>query len=132
MRPFFLTLAALLVVLAAAGAAVAKPPPKFAADCLHPSVKPKAIVLACGDGTASFAVARWSSWTKKSATAVGTASIDDCNPSCVAGHTSDYLARVVLDKPKLCHGALRYTRLRLTYATPPTRGQPKATLYPCR
>jgi hypothetical protein len=38
----------------------------------------------------------------------------------------------VLDRPRRCHGASRFTRLRLVFATRPARGQPSPVTYGCR
>ncbi len=127
-----IALAMVLAALGLASAASAAPPPVTFAGCLSPEFKPKDVLLACGDGTASFSVARWSRWTRQSAKAVGTAVIDDCEPSCVDGHDHSYLAALILDRPRACHGRRRFTRLRLVFATRPARGQPAPTTYACR
>jgi hypothetical protein len=120
------------VVLAAfAGSAAAKPPVTFA-SCAGATVKPKEVLLACGDGNAAFLVRSWSRWTRTGARAVGTAEINDCNPTCVAGHVAPYLAALVLDRPRPCHGRVRFTRLRLVFAVPPAKGQPASLIFPCR
>jgi hypothetical protein len=127
-----IALATLLAVLGLAATASATAPPVMFAGCASPEFKPKDVLLACGDGNASFDVARWSRWTRQSAKAVGTASIDDCQPNCVAGHFHAYLAALILDRPRACHGKRRFTRLRLVFATRPARGQPAPIIYACR
>jgi hypothetical protein len=125
-------LATALLVSACAATASAKTPPVAFAGCLGPSVRPMDVLLACGDGTESFEVTRWTRWTRRSARAVGSAAIDDCDPSCVAGHTHSFLATLTLDRPRACHGRLRFTRLRIVFAQRPVRGQPAPVTYSCR
>jgi hypothetical protein len=131
-RPLVIV-AALAALLGVAAPAAATPPPVGFAGCLGsaPAVEPHDVLLACGDGTASFSVARWSRWTRSSARALGSAVIDDCEPSCVDGHARSLLAALVLDRPRSCHGARRFTRLRLVFATRPARGQPAPVTYGC-
>ena len=125
--------AALAVLLVAAGLADAKAPVLFA-GCAGsaPAYEPMDVLLACGDGNAAFVVARWSRWTTRSARALGSAEINDCDPSCVAGHFHSQLAALVLDRPRRCHGSPRFTRLRLVFAARPARGQPAPVTYGCR
>ncbi|HEX5925508.1 MAG TPA: hypothetical protein VFY45_16870 [Baekduia sp.] len=125
MRALAATLAALLLLLllGSAGAVPARPPPVGLADCLPPpSVRPGEVLLACGDGTSWFDVARWTRWTRRSARAVGTAQINDCTPSCVDGHVHHYRAVLLLDRPRACGGRLRFTRLRLVHTKRPGGG----------
>jgi hypothetical protein len=89
------------------------------------------ILLACGDGTESFRVSRWTRWTRHSARAVGTAEINDCTPSCVDGHVHDYRAVVLLDRPRACSGRVLFTRLRLVFTRRPGGGQPVGSLSLC-
>ena len=131
-RILVVLLAGAIALAAFAGTAAAKPVPVAFAGCAGPTVKPKEVVLACGDGNAAFLVTRWTRWTRTGARAVGTAEINDCNPSCVAGHVNPSFAALVLERPRPCHGRLRFTRLRLVFAEPPARGQPAAVSYPCR
>jgi hypothetical protein len=132
--PRTLAIAATLAALVGLAApASAKAPPVRFAGCLGsaPAFKPTDLILACGDGNASFGVARWSRWTRSGAKALGTAEINDCDPSCVAGHFHSSQAALVLDRPRTCHGARRFTRLRLIFATRPARGQPAPVIYGC-
>jgi hypothetical protein len=132
-RRVLVILGSLVALLGVAGPATAKVAPVTFAGCLErASFKPKDVLLACGDGNASFDVASWSRWTRQSAKAVGTALINDCTPNCAAGHFSSALAALILERPRTCHGARRFTRLRLVFATRPRRGQPAPVTYACR
>jgi hypothetical protein len=131
-RGFAVTLGALMLMLGAAGAAHARQPPVAYTDCLRlPEVRPAELVLACGDGTESFSVARWTQWTRRSARAVGTAEINDCTPSCVDGHVHHYRAVVLLDRPRACGGRVQFTRLRLRFTKRPGAGQPVGVITLC-
>jgi hypothetical protein len=125
-------LGTLLAVLGPAAAASAKLPPVTFAGWLQPAFEPNDVLLACGDGNASFSVTHWSRWTRRGAKAVASAVINDCEPSCVAGHFHCQLAALILARPRACHGRTRLTRLRLVFATRPTRGQPAPITYACR
>jgi hypothetical protein len=133
MRGVVILVGGLLLMLAWAGGAPARPPPVAFTECLPPpAVRPAEILLACGDGTESFSVTRWMRWTRRSARAVGTAEINDCTPSCVAGRVHAYRAAVVLDRPQTCGGRVLFTRLHLVLARRPGGGQPAGSLVLCR
>jgi hypothetical protein len=102
------------------------------AGCLQPAFKPKDVLIACGDGNASFSVTRWSRWSRRSARADGAAVINDCKPNCVSGHFGSQLAALISDRPRACRGRPRFSRLRLVFATRPMRGQPAPITYACR
>ena len=128
-----LAIGAVLAPVAGAAEATAKPPPAAYLDCLPPAaVRPPELVMACGDGTESFTVARWTRWNRQSARAVGTAEIDGCTPSCVAGTAHRYRAVVVLDRPRSCSGRLLFTRLRLFTRTSTGGGSPVGAMTLCR
>jgi len=132
MRGAVAIIGALMLVLGVTSTADAKSPPVAFSDCLPPpSVRPMEILLACGDGTESFRVSRWTRWTRHSARAVGTAEINDCTPSCVDGHVHNYRAVVLLDRPRACSGWVLFTRLRLVFTRRPGGGQPVGSLTLC-
>jgi hypothetical protein len=125
-------LGVLLATGASASAAPARQPPGVALqDCWLPEVKPDIILLACGDGTQSFDVSRWTRWSRRGARAVGRASINDCDPSCVDGHVHTYRA-VRFDRARMCGGRLIFTRMRLVFTEPPGRAQPMASTVMCQ
>jgi hypothetical protein len=125
-------LGALLLAVAATSTAVAKAPPRVALqDCWLPSVKPDIVLLACGDGSESFDVARWTRWSPRGARAVGRASINDCTPSCVDGHVHTYRAVLLLDRGRMCGGRLLFTRTRLFLGTRAGSAQPVGAMLLC-
>ncbi len=61
-------------------------------------VKPKEIVLACGDGNTFVSKITWKKWNKNKATGTGTLSWNTCLPeTCVAGIVQTYKAKITLD-----------------------------------
>jgi len=58
-------------------------------------VRPKTFVLACADGNAYYDRLSWTSWTPGLASAKGTFVLNDCTPTCVAGHFHSYPVIVV-------------------------------------
>ena len=110
-------------------------------DCAgQASTRPGQYVLACGDGGGALAGLRWAGWGPTSATADGASVINDCAPSCVAGHGHRFpaLVRLWRAEPLPGHPGERYfTRLTLTYtgtrsyrADGQLRELPKSTTYP--
>jgi len=122
-----------VIVLLSAGEATAKAPPVAYSACLPPPVvRPSELLLSCGDGTQSFTVARWTRWNRRSARAVGTAEVNDCTPSCVAGKLHQYRAIVLLDRPRTCNGRVLFTRLRLFTRTFAGGASPEGAVTMCR
>jgi hypothetical protein len=127
-----LAIGTLLLLLARAGDAGARQPPVAFSDCLPPpEVRPMEILLACGDGTESFTISRWTRWNRKSARALGTAEINDCTPSCADGHVRHYRGVVLLDRPRGCGGQALFTRLRLVLANRAGSSRPMGTIVMC-
>ncbi len=88
-------------------------------DCAGQArTRPGQYVLACGDGGGALAGLRWTNWGPSSAAGDGASVIDDCVPSCVAGHGHSFpvLVRLWRAEPLPGHHGERYfTRLTLTY-----------------
>jgi hypothetical protein len=73
--------------------------------------RPAAVGLA-GDGTFFLSAMMWSAWTSAEAVGTGTALIDDCDPSCAAGHVYHVPVTATFTRPvKYC---------RATYNGPQT------------
>jgi hypothetical protein len=112
-------LAVLLLAAAAAGAGAATTPKL--AGCVPgspPTVRPKKVIVACGDANFYFTKLAWSSWNAKQAVAGGTATLNDCKPYCAAGHFHDYRATLTLTRPKTCiDGQREFTRMSWRFLT---------------
>src|SRR6185437_7732435 len=106
-----------LVLLAAAlalPAAHAAPVPKLA-GCVPgatPTVRPKEVIVACGDANFYFTNLRWSAWNATRAVAAGIAHLNDCKPYCAAGHFHTYAIALTLTRPQSCkNGSREFTRM---------------------
>jgi hypothetical protein len=121
----------------AASAAATAVPPKLA-GCVPGSaatVRPKKIIVACGDANFYFTNLKWSSWGPKQAVASGIATVNDCKPYCAAGHFHTYAATITLTRPRSCSdGALVYTRIawRFPGKAPAALGRHSSQSSPCR
>ncbi len=78
----------------------------------------------CGDGAAGLTGLHWTSWTSHLASGYGTYYLNDCTPTCVAGHFHTYRALVALwgSAAVKGHPSLRkYTQMTLIFtgARPP-------------
>lgn len=117
--------AALVVVATVAAAATAAAPPRLA-GCVPgstPTVRPKKIIVACGDANFYFTKLVWSSWNGKQAVASGTATLNDCKPYCAAGHFHSYRATVTLARPRACsNGEREFTRMGWRFVSGPPAG----------
>jgi hypothetical protein len=72
-------------------------------DCLgHPQIRPTDIVVTCADG--GFGVDRlsWVTWGGSRAVGLGSAYVNDCTPSCAAGHFHRFPAVVIASGLQRC------------------------------
>jgi hypothetical protein len=107
-------------VLAFTGSAAARPSagPTTLPDCLgRPQVRPAEVILACGDGNASVSGLRWKGWGSSFAAATGVASINDCSPTCVAGHDHSYPVVLIVSGRETCSpgGQIAYRKVTLAF-----------------
>ena len=130
-------LLAALVAATAASAGEAVPVPKLA-GCVPgatPTVRPKEIIVACGDANFYFTNLVWASWNATGATAAGIAHLNDCKPYCAAGHFHTYRIAVTLTRPRSCrNGAREFTRMTWRFPATHPAGQPRTAgqPLPCR
>lgn len=129
-RAALLALVALVVALAlpAATAASSSNVPGFYGCRVFLSkkpaavVRPRSIVVACGDGNLYFTRIRWASWTSSTATGTGVGHQNDCTPNCAAGHFHTYPATARLTKPRPCDGRTVFTTLIWRFTKPTPKG----------
>jgi hypothetical protein len=97
--------AALMLIPAAAlaGGAI----PRVAGDCLHEQYKPKAITLACGDGSSYITRLTWSRWSSTSANGSGLVTVN-------AGSGPPFDAYVKVSRPERCAHQRYHVFTRLT------------------
>jgi len=99
------------------------------------TVRPKKIIVACGDANFYFTNLRWSSWGATQAVASGIATVNDCKPYCAAGRFHTYPATVTLTRPRSCSdGAFVYTRIAWHFPgkAPAALGRRSSQSSPCR
>jgi len=100
--------AALLVVAGSASAGGQVGLPNCAGKL---QMKPRSVVLACAD--ANFVAERlsWTGWGSAFAAARGTASVNDCKPTCVAGRFHSYPVALLAEGRQTCGGRRAYSRV---------------------
>jgi hypothetical protein len=74
-------------------------------------VRPRSIVVACGDGNFYVTGIRWQVWGHGLAQGSGTAHRNVCVPNCAAGRFRTYAATVTLSGPIRCKGKLVFVTL---------------------
>jgi hypothetical protein len=94
--------------------------PTFA-GCLKnkPQIRPRSIVVACGDGNFFITSIAWASWTSTTAVGAGTGHQNDCAPDCARGHFHLYRVSLRLYRPALCQNKWReFTRFAWRFLGP--------------
>jgi hypothetical protein len=113
MRLLALAVAASAALLAAGIGQAASSPVLL--NCGKPVVRPAAIVVTCADANYQLRSLKWSSWGGASATATGTAFINDCTPYCAAGHVHSYAVHVTLGRLIACGSSRHYNLLTVLF-----------------
>ncbi len=90
-------------------------------DCGPLVSSPRALVLTCADANYELATLHWRMWGSATATATGTARVNDCTPYCAAGHFRSYRVTAVADRLTRCGRARFYARITVVYP----RARPK-------
>lgn len=82
-------------------------------DCAgKPIVKPSSIVLTCADAGVSASGITWTGWGSTFAAGKGIASVNGCQPSCVAGRFTKYKIVLIADGAQRCpNGQKAYARI---------------------
>jgi hypothetical protein len=91
--------------------------PAFA-GCLPdaPQVRPSALLVSCADGSFFLGGLRWTKWSRDEARATGTATRNDCTPTCGFGHLTGRPVVVRLYRARVCsNGRREFTRFLLTF-----------------
>lgn len=102
-------------------------------DCFrHPTVRPSALIIACGDGNSRLESVHWTRWGPNGASGEGVNVVNDCKPYCAAGTFHSYPVVVTLanTEPWKRHPQVQsFTQLTLTYpGERPTIYQQSVTL----
>jgi hypothetical protein len=71
--------------------ATAKAPAQVLLNCSDEGVtEPSSYIITCADAGMSLKGLRWTTWSSRFASAYGTFTENDCQPSCAGGHFHDY------------------------------------------
>lgn len=83
-----------------------------------PQIRPRTILVACGDGNFFVTHLRWSHWNITDATGVGIGHQNDCRPDCARGHFHFYRVALRLFRPEGCtDGRREFTRLSYRFVS---------------
>lgn len=113
------TIAVVLAALLAAAlptVASAASPTLYVAACGQTGpgflkVKPRSFSPGCAGGSPLLVRLRWSGWGKAKATANGRGILNTCDPSCAAGNSRVYPAKLVVSRVRTCMAGDRPIRL---------------------
>jgi len=111
----------------AANAAAATPGrlgPGVACRPALPVVRPTHVPISCGDGSAYAIHVRWTHLSASRGHAVGVVLLDDCLPTCAAGHYHAYAARLDFTRVRMSAHRPAFTRLAITFTTRHPAGHP--------
>lgn len=95
-------------------------------DCVHVTglEGPEMISTACADNNYYVEDLEWENWGADTATATGTAWINNCDPLCADGEFETFPVRLTLDNREECgYNARIYSRMLLEYPENPDRNE---------
>jgi hypothetical protein len=140
MRKKVLAVGICFIVVGVVGAAMAKAGNRVVGDCRHSQSKPAQVIVYCADANGLFEHLRWSSFGGSTARATGDYSVNDCSPSCAAGHFRTYPVSVTFSHATRCpDGKHDYQVALAVYTSQPNRpsgspggaGKPGKLSLPC-
>ena len=94
-------------------AAVSAPRIVYLVDCEgdHAKVRPKEVVLACGDGGILFDKAVWKHWGNRTALASAILIENDCTPNCADGTFHSEPAKITVSIVQKRHDRYEYRHI---------------------
>jgi hypothetical protein len=105
----------------------------YVSNCIKQVYKPKTITIACAD--AGFVVngIKYSSYTAKAAAGTGTAVVNTCDPSCVAGKSIKYPVKIALARVTQCGDSFQFRRVTVSFTKAVPKGfkRKDVTTFPC-
>ena len=94
----------------------ARSPVYLPSKCYDQKVKPRRVILACGDAGFYATGLKWKRWGGGWADGRGVAHANNCDPSCAEGTFGQYPVRLVATSRKRCrNGKRQYTRVRYSF-----------------
>jgi hypothetical protein len=133
--PFLLALV-LSGLLAAAALATAPAGRTYVTSgCEGAALKPRSIVLACGDAGLVARKLQWTQWGASQAHGAGLGEEKICNPNCAEGRVGKGAMKLTLSRPRLCSqdGKHHFTKVHYVWpADAPGEGPKQGTIpLPC-
>jgi hypothetical protein len=108
----------------------------FPSRCFNRRQRPRAVIIACGDGNFQLRSMRWNRWNHRRTRGRGIAYVNDCDPYCAVGTFHRVPVRASLSRPRRCRNVQRYmyTRVRWRYERKPSWIERSSgrTRFPCR
>ena len=95
-------------------------------NCSRLQSKPASLVITCADGNYALVGLRWRTWGSATATATGTARVNDCTPDCAGGHFHNYTITATTGALTKCGATPEYGQLTIAYLASRPRFLPKA------
>jgi hypothetical protein len=129
-----LVIVALVLAVGGTAAQAAGPPAKIS-NCGKLVSKPANFVIACADANYELRGLKWTSWGGSTANGSGTAVVNDCTPTCVAGHFHNYKVSVTASRIIKCGTtSRRYSRLTIVFASTKPKGMsnPDVVTFTCK
>jgi len=96
-------------------------------DCEHPAVRPKEILVACGDGSYALTNIRYTGWSETAAEGSATALANDFTPNRATGKDHAYQVTFTLDKPIRTSDGLLFSHVSVHYREATPYGKPTET-----
>jgi hypothetical protein len=87
----------------------------FPSRCTNHRIRPRRVIIACGDGNLFLTGMRWRGWNRGVVRGRGRAHLNDCIPYCAAGRFHSYPVKIRLDRVRRCRNIERYVYTRLKY-----------------
>jgi len=84
-------------------------------DCEHTAVRPKEILVACGDGSYVLTKVSYTAWSESIARGSATAIANDFTPDRATGKDHAYAVAFTLDKPIRTADGLLFSRASVRY-----------------
>jgi hypothetical protein len=105
----------------------------YVSNCQQQVYKPKRITLACADANFRVRAIRYATYGDRTATGTGTAVVNTCSPSCVAGRFVTYPVRVRLSRVTQCGDSFQFRRVAVTFTKRVPKGMKRTdvTPFPC-
>lgn len=105
----------LLPLVTAPTDAATRPRTTVIADCVHHSVRPRRVIIACGDGALSVVVRHYRYWRADEARGRGAVWANDCDPNCASGTFHRTRVSVRFFRPVTRDGHVEFTRLAVRW-----------------